>query len=295
MLLLREWHGRRGLLVFSLVLALLASTIVVGAIARFVPSSATNVWDASQAIRYDSDGTVIGTTIPSLIDRDDDYWINTSTPWPTNFFGTKYDDLCVTTNGSIYPSNGACTDDYDYGVGELAVSGGSPMIAALATDIDPGEGTLMIENEDGVMPSGPVTGTTFTSGSPNSLVVTTSASVADISVGDKVYFWGTGNSSLNDKNYAVTAVDTAAKTITLNVGTTTIPSGITQGKWYYYRTVTYGAYTGTSVSGSTVTLTGSSISEGAGLLVGDYVYLQSADTNVDAKIFEVTAVTSNTI
>lgn len=287
----RRTMRRRGLLVMTVALALVASTVIVDAVARFTPASATgtNKWDASSAMRYDTDGTVIGDIIPDLIDEDDEYWIDTSTPFPTNFFGTKYADLCVTTNGTIYPSNGTCTDDYDQGVGDLAIEGQSPMIAALATDIDPGESSLMIENEDGVMPSGPVTDTSGASGGAGTLTVTTSASVSDLSVGDKVYFWGTGDATLDDADFTITALDTVAKTISFSVGSA-VPDNIAQGKWYYYRTYTFGEFTNTSTTGSAVTISSVSISEGDGLMVGDYIAFQSADADLNSKIFEVTAV-----
>lgn len=284
---------RRGPIVLAVVLALLASTIVVGAIARFVPSSATNTWDVSSAMRYDSDGTVIGDIVPDLIDRDDTYWIDSAPPFPVNFFGTMYSQMCITTNGTVYPSNGSCTDRYDKGMGELAVSGDAPMIAALATDIDPGESSLMIENEDGVRASGPVTNTSGASGGAGTLTVTTSASVADLAVGEKVYFWGTGNSTLDDRNFTITALDTAAKTISFSVGSA-VPDGIATGTWSYFRLSTFGTFTNTSTVGSTVTVQSVSNSEGAGLLVGDYVAFQSTDTALNSKIFEVTAVGSGT-
>jgi hypothetical protein len=269
--------------------------MVVGAIGQSAPASATNTWDASAAIRYDSDGTVIGSVVQALIDEDDDYWIDTAPAFPTNFFGLAADEMCVTTNGSIYPTTGGnCTDEYDYGMGELAVAGDAPMIAALATDSDSGEDSLMIENEDGVLPSGPVTGTSGASGGAGTLTVTTSASVSDLAVGDKVYLWGTGNATLDDESFTITALDSAAKTISFSVGAA-VPDGLAQGRWYYYRLVTYGGYTGTSTSGSTATLAGVTVEDGAGLLVGDFIAFASSDASLDARNYVVSAVTSNSI
>jgi len=67
---------------------------------------AANPADVSAAIRYNAAGTVIGSVIRSLVGIDDAV---TTYPgaWPVNFFGTKYDNLCITTNGGAFFSNSA--------------------------------------------------------------------------------------------------------------------------------------------------------------------------------------------
>ena len=287
--------GGRSAGVAAFMLVVLGTTVLADGITSPTPASA-GAWDTSSAIRYDADGTVIGTAVESLIDNDDGDWLVPSSPFPVNFFGTKYAQMCVTTNGSVYPSNGTCTDQYDEGMGQLAISGAAPLIAALATDIDPGEASLMIENENGAIPSGPVTGTSGAAGSvgPRTLTVTSSASLSDLVVGDWVYFWGTGDSRLDDYKYLITALDTTARTMSFSVGGV-VPDGIAQGKWYYHRTVTFGAYSGmvASTTPGDMTVT-STVSDGLGLKVGDSVAFQSADANIDAKIYEVSAVGSGT-
>lgn len=283
----------KALIVVGLALCTLASAGLVNV--THAPSATANSQDASLAVRYDADGTVIGDIIPSLIDEDDHFWLDATTPFPTNFFGTKYANICITTNGSIYPTNAGCTDDYDYGVGELAIRGEAPMIAALATDMDPGESTLMIENENGILPTGPVTNTTGSSAGAGTLTITSSASVSNLAIGDSVYFWGTGNSTLDNRSFTITGLDAAAKSISFAVGSA-VPDGVAQGNWYYYRSYTFGSFTNTSASGTTITALGITEDEsGNGLKVGDHVAFQSADSALNSKIFEVTAVTPTSI
>jgi len=82
----------------------------------------------------------LGEVIADFTDADDE----TDTypaPWPVNFFGEKFEGLCVTSNGGVYPvatSSTDCADQYDEDLANLALGSTAPLIAVLAADLDPG-------------------------------------------------------------------------------------------------------------------------------------------------------------
>lgn len=94
--------------------------------------------DVSDAMVY-GPSSPLGSPLTALINQD-----NASTtfaaPWAINFFGTKYEGLCVTTNGTISPvltPTTSCSDEYDEDLENLALAADAPLIAALALDLDP--------------------------------------------------------------------------------------------------------------------------------------------------------------
>jgi LPXTG-motif cell wall-anchored protein len=94
------------------------------------------VGDKSNAVRYAADGP-IGTLVSALANQDDGS-TTVPAPFPLNFFGTKYDYICFSNNGGVYPTNvtdGEC-GDFDYDVKELAAQATAPMVAVLASDTD---------------------------------------------------------------------------------------------------------------------------------------------------------------
>jgi hypothetical protein len=107
-------------------------------------ASALGVNDVSEAMRYGSDGRVIGEVVESLEDQDDDATL-IEAPWPMNFFGRTYTGICITSNGTVSPvvfeDNPDCDDNYDDTMAGLAESAAAPLIAALSSDNDLGETT----------------------------------------------------------------------------------------------------------------------------------------------------------
>jgi len=134
----------------------LAVALVFGVVpALLVTSSSTaatvGVGDITDAMRYGSDNRVIGTIAEDIEDSDDDsYWIEA--PWPMNFFGRKYDGICVTSNGTVspveLPESGSpdCSDDYDDDLAGLAEDAEAPVIAAYANDNNLGHTVREKEN-----------------------------------------------------------------------------------------------------------------------------------------------------
>ena len=106
-----------------------------------IPASADTkgVGDVSNAMIY-GPSAPIGDIITQLATRDD----STKTiaaPFPINFFGTKHEGLCMTTNGGVYPvatSTSSCSNQYDKNLENLALESSAPIIAALAADLDMG-------------------------------------------------------------------------------------------------------------------------------------------------------------
>lgn len=122
----------------------LAVALVFGVVPALLATSSTTAAtvgldDITDAMRYGSDNRVIGTVAEEIQDADDDsYWIEA--PWPMNFFGRKYDGICVTSNGTVspvqLPESGSpnCSDEYDENLADLAESAEAPVIAAYAND-----------------------------------------------------------------------------------------------------------------------------------------------------------------
>lgn len=100
--------------------------------------------DVTDAVRYGSDGRVIGAIAEDIQDEDDDAQLIRA-PWAMNFFGRTYDGLCVTSNGTISPvvyDEAECSDDYDSTLAELAEYANAPVIAAFSNDNDLGNTVL---------------------------------------------------------------------------------------------------------------------------------------------------------
>jgi hypothetical protein len=99
--------------------------------------AAVNVRDQSEAMRYGASAP-LGEAIADFRDGDD--LIKTyAAPWPVNFFGEKFDGLCVTTNGGVYPVatvDSVCSNSFDYDLENLALESDAPMIAVLAADLN---------------------------------------------------------------------------------------------------------------------------------------------------------------
>lgn len=96
--------------------------------------------DVSDAMVY-GPTSPLGSPLEDLEDQDDES-TTFAAPWAINFFGTKYEGLCVTTNGTISPvltDADSCSDEYDYDLENLALESEAPVIAALALDLDPEE------------------------------------------------------------------------------------------------------------------------------------------------------------
>ena len=102
--------------------------------------------DLSSAVRYaDESGTPIGEMITRDGDDDqfdgfDDESALVALGFPINFFGQKYESLCVDINGVVYfqgedPDDVCDESNYDEPLEDLAEDYESPVIAALALDL----------------------------------------------------------------------------------------------------------------------------------------------------------------
>ncbi|WP_341952573.1 nidogen-like domain-containing protein [Salinibacterium sp. TMP30] len=120
--------------------AALAAALTFGLGATAVSAAGPGYGDVSDAMVYGASAPV-GTVLSDLIGQDDDS-TTVAAPFAINFFGTRYEGLCISTNGSVYPvltPADGCSDDYDVDVESLALSSGTPVIAVLANDLDPSE------------------------------------------------------------------------------------------------------------------------------------------------------------
>lgn len=126
--------------------ALFASATL--ALAPVAAQAATpGIGDKSNAVRYGASDP-LGTRIESLNGLDDDS-VTVEAPFAMNFFGEKYDNVCISINGGVFPTNAATVNPatdvdpeetncaaYDYDVADLAGQAEAPMVAVLALDID---------------------------------------------------------------------------------------------------------------------------------------------------------------
>lgn len=217
--------------------------------------------DTSSAVRYDTSGArkVYGKVAADLFDTDDE-GEKFLLPFPINFFGAMRTHACVTTNGGIFPtdSSSSCDDEYDEGLGDLALSADDPFMAVLALDLDLGEDLLLLpdgsagnRNADDLL--GSFNGTTAV-GNLSSEVVTVQYVGHGLIAGDSVTFVGT-NTVLDGQNYAVTVIDNDNFSISVP-GITDLDPGssltvISDGEWAYSNGVgTRGVYVGnTTIDG----------------------------------------------
>ncbi|TFB74185.1 hypothetical protein E3O06_07205 [Cryobacterium glaciale] len=120
----------------------LAITAAASLLAISLPMTASatapgSAGDVSKAMIYGETGP-IGAVIPQLRNQDDTSF-TIAAPFPINFFGTKYDALCVSTNGTVSPVltiDTGCSSAYNRNLADLALDNQAPVIAALAADID---------------------------------------------------------------------------------------------------------------------------------------------------------------
>lgn len=118
----------------ALVALVAASTVALAPVAAHAVTP--GVGDKTNAVRYGNDGP-LGSIVPELANADDQS-ITVDSPFPLNFFGTKYTKVCFTNNGGVFPTNVAGTScgEYDLDVARLAGEAESPMVAVLASDTD---------------------------------------------------------------------------------------------------------------------------------------------------------------
>ena len=125
-------------------------TIALGMFPAVVLTSgatAAGVGDITTAVRYATNGTVIGEVAEPIQDSDDNSYLMEA-PWPMNFFGRKFDGLCVTSNGTISPvvyDEAECDNSFDRPLASLGESANSPVIAAFANDNDLGNAVRAAE------------------------------------------------------------------------------------------------------------------------------------------------------
>lgn len=118
----------------ALVALVAASTMALAPVAA--QAATPGIGDKTNAVRYGASDP-LGTLIAELAGEDDSQ-VTVEAPFSMNFFGEKYDYLCVSTNGGVFPTNvsdGEC-GEYDEDIASLADSAAAPMVAVLATDID---------------------------------------------------------------------------------------------------------------------------------------------------------------
>jgi LPXTG-motif cell wall-anchored protein len=164
----------------------LAMALTIGVVpALLVTSSSTaatiGVGDITDALRYGPDNRVIGEVSGPIQDSDDNSYL-IEAPWPMNFFGRKFDGLCVTSNGTISPvvyDEADCDNSYDRPLANLGESANSPVIAAFANDNDLGNTVRAAERT--------VSGFTVTGDPTNSdsVVTITTSTAHGLTSGDR--------------------------------------------------------------------------------------------------------------
>jgi hypothetical protein len=127
----REASGMKKSLAILLVAGIAALT------PTFASAQTRPTVDSSDAVRYNVDGSTIGTPIYSFISYDD-ATKTLDSPFPINFFGVRFSALCVSTNGVVIPvttSSDTCVPKYDKSLEVQALASKSSSISPLALDL----------------------------------------------------------------------------------------------------------------------------------------------------------------
>lgn len=194
-----------------------------------IAANAAGVGDTSAAVLYDTNGP-IGDVLTDLSGQDDSV-TTIALPFPINFFGDKYDALCVSTNGVVVPVPtvaDSCSSDYDVDLATFAVDSDQSVIGALLADNDPSE-TLWVASAPVTALSVATGVATFTTSTPHGYAVGDYVEIefvpADADFGS--WFSGTVTSVVSPTQFtAATGVaDTAERAA---VGTTGRPYDDTQ-------------------------------------------------------------------
>jgi LPXTG-motif cell wall-anchored protein len=177
--------AEEGILMFSKKFFIAGVGIaVLGLVVSIAPpalmAGATGVDEVTSPVRYGSDGRVIGSIVEDIQNSDDASQLMTA-PWKMNFFGSPYDGLCVTSNGTISPvvhASARCSNVYDTTMAGLASAVRSPVIAVFANDNHLGN---PVRNAQAQVVSVVVTGDPSTS---DSVVTVTTSTAHGLTTGD---------------------------------------------------------------------------------------------------------------
>ena len=285
----RRPRARLVALAVALVASSLATLAPTGVIEAVPP--AANPADVSAAIRYNASGNVIGSVVRSLVNIDDNV---TTYPgaFPLNFFGTKYDNLCISANGGAFLVNtapivtdatstiarGGCSASYDYSTSYMAMETSSPFISVLATDHDTG-------NDVSVTPTWLTADTAISSivGAAGTVTVTTSTPHGFVPNAEVII---AGTTAFNGTRTVATV--TSSTEFTYSNATTGTESAGTVA-----RKRVYGALSTVTGDGTTVTVTTGAAHK---LGTGDYItFAGTGITAIDDKHFQVTRTGATTL
>jgi hypothetical protein len=285
----------------SVVLVALATfaaslAVIPGAAPIQAAPPAANPWDVSSAMRYNAGGTMIGSVVRSLVNTDD---VVTTYPgaFPLNFFGTKYDNVCISANGGVYLVNGApkvtdatstiatgdCSTSYDYSTAYMAISSGSPFITILATDHMTGRDVHLSptwRTQDLKITSVTNAGgtATFTTNDPHGLVPDAEVTIAAMAT-----------AGYNGVKTVLAVPSTTTFTVS-QAGGDEDPAPATAT---VARKRTYGNLTSVTGDGTTVTVTTAAAHK---LGTGDYItFAGTGITAIDDKHFPVTRTGATTL
>ena len=183
----------------------------------------------SSSLRLEG-GLVPGHVIESIWPVDDAV-ATIAIPFPINFFDQRSAALCVTTNGGVYPVAGAgtsCSNQYDQGVGDLAIASRAAMIAVLALDSNPNRNLVLSDGRDAAALIGGITSIAR----DGTIATVTTSDVHQLQTGDRVVLLGTGDvdraiertSGGTARHHTITKLDDTTFTIP-DTGTTALTGG----------------------------------------------------------------------
>jgi len=239
---------------------------------------------------------MIGSVIRSLTNTDD---VVTTYPgaFPLNFFGTKFDNVCVSANGGVYLVNdapkvtdatstiatGDCSTSYDYSTAYMAISSGQPFITILATDHMTGRDVHLSptwRTQDLKITSVTNAGgtATFTTNDAHGLVPNAEVTIASMAT-----------AGYNGTKTVLAVPSTTTFTVSQAGGDESpAPAAATVA-----RKRTYGALTSVVGDGTTVTVTTAAAHK---LGTGDYItFAGTGITAIDDKHFQVTRTGASTL
>jgi hypothetical protein len=133
-LVVKKSRGGRQLKIriITTVVLILTLGLPTAAVAADPPSAN----DVTNAIRYDTDGSLLGTPLVFGNNDDANVRVNLDPSFPINFFGNKYESFCVDINGVVHFRTPSCGSSYyNRSTQALATVYQAPVISALAADL----------------------------------------------------------------------------------------------------------------------------------------------------------------
>jgi hypothetical protein len=128
-------NGNEGRSLRNWIIATIAFILSLGLPTSAFANGTPSPDDVSSAVRYNPDGTPLGTALVFSGSDDASTRVNLDPSFPINFFGNKYESFCVDINGVVHFANPCGSSSYNNSMEGLAKIYNSPVISPIAADL----------------------------------------------------------------------------------------------------------------------------------------------------------------